>query len=166
MKSASAAFFLLLTFSVANAQAAPKLSLELGSMKVWLGMSKADVLSACAAVGYSAIDSKNGVYITSGKGENSHIYDVEFKKGLLSYASRSWASHDKDYLEAVIGVLKGFDGATCSISNQPMNKPESALERVLVICGDRSVMLISGTIGKDRVGDVIERIGWTTASGE
>lgn len=135
-------------------------SLELGPIKVWLGMSKADVLKASAAAGYGTMEDKdaNIIYlVTKGKAD-LRSYAVAFKAERLSFASRSWYSGG-DAFDAILGVTATFDGQNCGVSNQPVNTPDVKANRVLISCGSRSVMILKGTARDEHIADVIERIG-------
>lgn len=164
MRYAFFAFLLMLSLllhpAVPHTQEAA--SLEFGSITVWLGMSRAEVLKACAAAGYQTMDDKEHqiTYIFTNKSKvNFRAFSVAFKAERVTFASRSWYSGAKDGFEAVLGALAILDGQHCSVTHEPVNKPEVKADRVLVSCGVRSVLVLKGTAGSDQIADVIERIG-------
>jgi hypothetical protein len=152
-----------LTALTTVAQTRQKVTLELGSVTVWLGMPKADVLSACAAAGYRATEVKdNGdvfISITTGTARSDQVYAVKVRGGRVIYADREWYSSERDAWESVLGALATLDGKNCLLSHQPVNKPESQMNRVFLLCGPRSVLITNGKRNGVAVSDVWERIG-------
>lgn len=136
-------------------QSAQKVSLELGSVKVWLGMTRGEVLNACAAAKYKVLEDKSDDSLNI----ESNSYRVEFKSGRVSAARRSWLAGGKDGLEAVLGALATLDKQNCVVISGAENKPDVTMSRVSINCGARSVLILRGRIGRDGVEDVFEWIG-------
>lgn len=160
MKSLIAVLLIFTALTTAAAQTGQRVTLELGNVTVWLGMPKVDVLSACAAAGYTAIENKDdgSINILTGTTKAGRLYSVRFTAGRVSYAGRSWSSNGKDELDAVLGALATLDGKNCTVSHEPTNEPDTQLNRVLIVCGSRSVLIVTGKISGIAVADVFERI--------
>jgi len=128
---------------------ATKVSLDLGSVTVWLGMQETDALSAFQLAGYRVMrkPSEQMIFIVG----NSTTYSVAFRDGSLAYADREWPSSASDELGAVLKALTALasHGATsCSIVDNPLNQPDMSAIRVLIDCGARSVLLAKGKYGQ------------------
>lgn len=144
----------------------PKVSLELGSVDVWLGMLEDEALLKFQKAGYQVLPNSSTEVRKLIKNEN-HIYSVEFKNGRLTYAVREWYSSGTDEIDAVLGALSAMTshGAEeCSINHDTLSNPDESADRILIYCGERSVLLVkgkSGSLGKDTFVRVAERIGQT-----
>ena len=144
-----------------------RLSLQLGTVTVWLGMPKSEFMTAAKAAGYNVNDRPgldNEVLMTLESGrEITQLYPISFNKaGLLKYASRGWPDTNKSPYEAMLGALKSVDGQHCNISHEPLNTPQENLDRVLVYCDSgRSILITYGklSISPASFGAVDERIG-------
>jgi hypothetical protein len=139
----------------------PKVSIELGSVTVSLGMPRQEVVKRCASLGFKAIDAPNGITFLSG----DDMYKVEFRNDRLIYASREWffAKGELDAFQstmAALGVGADSDPSiTCTISHQPLTTPEMQINRVFIVCGNRSYLLIDGQMNGDKIHGVTESIG-------
>jgi hypothetical protein len=153
---------LLFTISanMPSQQSKPRVSLDLGSVNVWLGMSKAEVLNAVHKVGYRTIDelTDGKAMITSGDVGKGPYYTVKFTADRLSYAERSWFSDNQPF-DAVLGALSTVSGKSCDIQDDPKMTPEMNIRRIYIYCGERSILILKGTLGKNAMADVFERIG-------
>jgi hypothetical protein len=139
----------------------PRVSLELGSITVWLGMPRQEVINKCASAGFKSIEAPNGIRFVSG----DTMYTVEFKDDRLTYADREWyfANGELDAFQSTIAALGAIaddnSSLTCTISHQPLNTPEMQINRVFIVCGNRSYLLIDGTMNGKKIHGVTERIG-------
>jgi len=144
-----------------------RVSLQLGIVTVWLGMPKSEFMTAAKAAGYNVNDRPgldNQVLMTLESGrEITQLYTISFNKArLLKYASRVWPDTNQSPYEAMLGALKTVDGQHCNISHQPLNTPQSNLDRVLVDCDSGRSLLISYgklALSPTSFGAVDERIG-------
>ncbi len=123
----------------------PKVSLDLGSVTVWLGMQKTDALSAFQLAGYTVTGkpSEETMFVVG----NSTTYSVAFKRGRLSFAGREWLTSSSDELDAVLNALAALashGASSCAIAHQPLSSPDTSVDRVFVDCGERSVLLAKG----------------------
>jgi hypothetical protein len=137
-------------------------SIELGFVKVWLAMPKAQVLAAAKEVNYTVIDRKpTEITLLSGTGSNGHAYTVMFNKdGLLIYADRSWTSAKEPY-EGILGALKTVAGDYCHVTSEPLHEPDANLDRVFLQCSNgRTILIVHGkTTDIPDESEVYERIG-------
>ncbi len=150
----------------ALAQSTEKVSLDLGSVTVWLGMPRQEVVNKCTAAGYKQYppDDHQILFLDSG----NHEYTTQFKSGLLVYADREWytAKGDMDAFQTTMAAMgslvdKQKFPLSCMISHEPISKPGTHVNRLFVLCGKRSFLLIDGQfeITKGRIYGVTERIG-------
>jgi hypothetical protein len=98
-----------------------RVSMDLGSVTVWLGMSKAELTSTAKASGYNVGDrpglDNEMMMWRENNGQITQMYLLAFTKtGLLKYASRTWPDDNVNPYEAVLGALETIDGQT-AISN-------------------------------------------------
>jgi len=165
-----------------QAFAQTQISLDLGSVTVWLGMPKRDALDKLSSAGYKVEewgtskgvngplpDDKRLVVInkTSFPVEESwrNVYSVSFTAGHLTYADRSWFD-EKDPLASVVeafGALTDQGSRACTVTYSPISSPGSSAKRVWVTCGRRSVLILRGEYEyngrKNPHFEVSERIG-------
>jgi hypothetical protein len=100
--------------------------------------------------------------LLSGTGDNGHAYIIYFDKaGLLSYADRAWLSAKENPLASVLGALKTIQGQQCSILSEPLNTPDTNLERVFIRCSSgRTILILHGkTADFPNMDEIYERIG-------
>jgi hypothetical protein len=139
-------------------------SMELGSVTVWLGMPKQEVVRRCASAGYSAPDETNGrIFDTDDLKKvtaDSKVFIVKFKNGRLSFASRDWYSSKASEFGAVIGALEQFKDtrAGCSVVHDQDKSPDAEFERVFITCGLRTVLIKVGKVYGESFADVWEQI--------
>ncbi len=141
----------------AGAESQKQVSLDLGSITVWLGMPK-EVARKKIADAHYKISYEDAYSMIIGSGD----YQVGFKAGRLCFASRSWLRMDK--IDAVIGALGAAagdgEGSTCIVSHQPTSDPMHSTNRIFVQCGKRSVLIMKVKFnGNDETDEVSERIG-------
>ncbi len=140
-----------------------RISLDLGSVTVWLGMPQSDVLLQLQSAGYEV----------TGKGDSRTVLVgdspelIGFKNGRLEYATREWYTTGQDEMEVVIRALTDLashGGTSCSIVPGRMNTPGGSADEIFVVCGERSLMFVKGKAvvkgaGETPVVEVQERIG-------
>ena len=137
-----------------------KVSLELGSVTVWLGMPRQEVINKCASVGFKQlVQDRDRLRFQS----EDHMYTTEFKNGRLVYADRDWYSKKSgsDAFQSTIAALGtiGDKNTTCIISHAPVTDPDKMLNRVFIECGKRSFLLLENKTEGKAYYDVYERIG-------
>jgi hypothetical protein len=146
------------------AQASPqKVSLDLATVTVWLGMTRQEVVSKCASAGFSQLYAdKNSITFENG----DDGYWTGFKDDRLVFASREWYSSkgNLDAFQSTIAALAAVSDSesaplNCTIRHEPLNTPENQFNRVFINCGKRSFLLTEGTMNKKKVVGVSERIG-------
>lgn len=151
---------------VAEAQAVsqhPKVSIDLGSVTVWLGMTQTEALLQFQSAGYKMLG--DGTTARKDFQDGNQVYTVWFNNGKVVCAEREWYSSGKDEMDAVLGALAAIashGASSCSITHDTINEPEHSAKRILIECGQRSVLLMEGKIDSpDQILFVsaIERIG-------
>jgi hypothetical protein len=141
----------------------PRVSLELGSVTVWLGMSQTDALLQFQSAGYKVLG--DSTTARTNVQDGNHVYSIWFKGGKVICAEREWYSSGSDGMDAVLGALAAMasHGArSCSITHDTVNEPERSVERILIDCGQRSVYLAKGKISSTnevKFVSAFERIG-------
>lgn len=147
----------------------PRVSIDLGQVTVWLGMSQEDALAQFRGAGYKVL----GDSATAGASvqDGNHVYSVWFKGGKVICAEREWYSSGRDEMDAVLGALAAMashGGSSCSVMHDTSKEPDHSAERILIECGRRSVLLMKGKIDvtkeldpsqQMKLVDVFERIG-------
>lgn len=158
------AFFLAGSGLALNAQVkGEKTSLELGSVTVWLGMPRQEVVKRCASAGYSVTGPGDELEIRDSEKltTDSHIFKVVFKNDRVTYASRNWYESNASLFDAVLGALEqlGDVRGGCSVAHHQDKTPDKAFERVDITCGFRRVRIVSGKFGNgESVASVYEQI--------
>ena len=120
-----------------------KVSIDLGSVKVWLGMSQTDALLQFQSAGYKMLG--DGTTARKDFQYGDHVYTVWFRNGKVVCAERDWYTSDKDEMDAVLGALGAIashGAGSCSITHDTINEPDNSAERILIDCGQRSVLLM------------------------
>lgn len=155
------ALLLLILVVSAQPQSQPveRVSLEIDSQTVWLGMPKADVAKKFTDIGYKIVDSTDGtmVAVSDKKAHTFHITN-----GRLDFADVGWYQGDGDIINAVLGALGALADKTntpCLVEHQPISKPNQTVNRVFISCGERSVLILNGKLDGATMLDVSERIG-------
>ena len=133
-------------------------SLDVGSVTIWLGMTEDEAARKFRDAGYSVTRAADMLLV---KGTESHV--IWFKNGRLVFADQGWNTSDKTDVDAVIEALGDLaekaGNQSCMVVHSPLSSPNSSGNRVFVSCGERSVLIGKGTImGKPFV-DISERIG-------
>jgi len=150
----------------AFAQSAARISLDLGSLTVWLGEDKAIVKQQTEAAGMTFVpNGKSGsdqVSVISG----DRVYTLAFEGGKLVYADRNWPHDSSSSLPTVIdalGSLADHGAASCRIEHSPISSPDTKTNRIFITCGHRGVLLTYGSVVSDgktyNLNDVYETIG-------
>lgn len=160
------AMLLFTGLAASNAQTNPRVELELGGVTVWLGMPKALAEKQLTEAGYrlEAGAGTDFVIWQGGTEKQKRRYSVGFRGGKLSYADRDWFVTGQDPFEAVLAALGALsENATspCFIMHDPLSEPEQEMDRIVIQCGQRSVLLMLGTFraSGSKYVEVTERIG-------
>jgi len=153
---------LLLIFVVSaqpQSQPVERVSLEIDSQTVWLGMAKADVAKAFTDIGYKIVDSPDGTMIAL---SDKKAHTFHFTNSRLDFADVGWYEDDGNVIDAVLGALGSLADKTntpCLIEHEPISKPDQTVNRVFISCGERSVLILNGKLNGANTLDVSERIG-------
>ena len=133
--------------STVFAQVGNRVSLELGTVSVWLGMDKAAVKQQVEANGM-ILDQSNPTNVIVVDAHNSRIFTLQFEHDKLVYADRNWLRDESKALPSVMDALAALidKGATnCTIVHVPVSSPDTKMNRVVIDCGHRAIVLIYGT---------------------
>jgi hypothetical protein len=88
---------------------------------------------------------------------------LEFTKGALSYAERFWTVSDTDTVEQLFGAVSSLNNegfSQCSVTADTNNSPDIRAQRVWIMCGEKSVLVVRRTIvGGHSYDAVYERLG-------
>ena len=148
--------------STATAQPDNRVSLQLGSATVWLGMDKAAAkrnIEAAGIVFSDKLDSGgSGIAVDP---RSKQIFTLKFENDRLVFADRDWL-RESDVLPSIVDALTSLidQGASqCTVTHSPMSAPDKKVNRVLIDCGDRGLLLTYGTEGNFTTNMVSERIG-------
>ena len=87
---------------------------------------------------------------------------LQFTHGLLSYVGREWTTGDNDVAEALFGAMstlndEGF--SACTVTTDTKNSPSISAQRVWILCGAKSVLVVRRSFGGKSFGSVFERLG-------
>ena len=138
-----------------------RVTLEVGTVTVWLGMTKEEATKKFSGAGY--VVTNDGDKLLLRNGGDAHI--IWFRDdGRLAFANQGWNTTDKsDLLDAVMGALGSLaekvGSHPCSVIHSPISSPDSSSNRVFISCGERSVLFAKGTIVGQPFVEISERIG-------
>lgn len=154
-------------YALGKAQTSQRISLEVGTVNVWLGMEKEEVAKRFRDAGYKVIYSGDQLILKNG--DDAHLFWL--KGGRLVFADREWITTDKtDRIDAVIGALAELAAKTgdqsCAVVQSPLSSPSASSNRVFVSCGQRSVLIGKGSLMGHAYVTVSERIGDIPAKNE
>jgi hypothetical protein len=150
----------LCSFS-AFAQPAHRVSLQLGSATVWLGMDKLTARQTVEAAGMVFPDTQNsGGQVIAVDTVAKRIYTLKFESNKLVYAERNWLN-DSNALPSVMDALSSLidEGTNCTISHAPLSSPDMKMNRVFIDCGERGILLTYGSVNGMTNNTVEEIIG-------
>jgi hypothetical protein len=159
-------FFMSLTFLVvlvcirSDAQEqAP--SLEIGPVKVRLGMAKSDLQIKITGLGVVKTDEDSWT-VTNGRPGVEVYGNIQFTNGRVTYVGRSWLTKNSDAVEAILGSINSFNQeglTTCTILHEMISTPALAGERASIICGPKRLLIIKSKFEGRPFEDIIEQIG-------
>lgn len=159
MKRVILFLFIIITSAVAQSEAPA--SLDLGKLKVRLGMSKTELLSAAAKLGYKVDEDETSGYMTITNNEgDDFVYSAKFKEARLVYATRSWKDGQSDQWRALMGALSTVEHRTCRVFRSQKSKPGFNYNAYFLDCGEHGVYVEESAFGDGvRTTDVGEIIG-------
>jgi hypothetical protein len=161
----NALLLLTLCTSTVFAQVGNRVSLELGTVTVWLGMDKAAVKQQVEARGM-IFNPSNPTNVLVVDTQTKRVFTLQFEHDKLVYADRNWLRDESKALPSIMDALAALidQGATnCTIAHAPMSSPDTKMNRVFVNCGQRGILLTYGSenlAGQSYTDNAIsERIG-------
>ncbi len=164
MKRLLAMIFCLLAY-IAQAQSqTQKVTLELGSVTVWLGEPKQKIFADFADSGLVLDDAKDGmVFVHPPKDYFTGAYTMRFSADKLVFADRTWTVQGVEPIQAAVNAFASLasHGATQCTFSHDTKATEVGLnyDRVFVTCGQRSILLMNERYNRSEDGKVMERIG-------
>ena len=166
-RAAAICMLVLAGYALGKAQTSQRISLEVGSVNVWLGMEQEEAAKRFRDVGYEVMHSGDKLLLKNG--DDAHIFWL--KDGRLAFADREWITSDKsDKIDAVIGALAELatkaGNQSCAVVHSPLSSPDASSNRVFVSCGQRSVLIGKGSLMGRSYVTVSERIGGIPAKTE
>jgi hypothetical protein len=161
----------MLMHGASPTDAGNKITLQLGSVTVWLGMPNEEAISGLKNAGYSYLGKDGKLDWVWNKGDDNN-YWLGSASGRLVYAARDWQQRvgrsekperDAAVMKAVVGALKTLaksdSSQHCAVDLDSLSDPESSKERVFVRCGERSVQITVGEIYGSPMYTILDRIG-------
>jgi hypothetical protein len=139
----------LMTTYAQSAAGNAKVSLNLGSVTVWLGMPQSEVLLQFQSAGYRVTGEGNTRTVAIGDSPAM----IGFQDGRLKYATMEWYTYTpgQDEMDVVIRALTDLashGGAPCSIVPDRMNTPDGSANMIFVDCGEWSLMFVKGEVAE------------------
>ncbi|MGC1902326.1 MAG: hypothetical protein WA715_00735 [Candidatus Acidiferrum sp.] len=132
------AFSSILCAGQTSSEQSIKAFIEIGGVKLRLGMSKSEVAEKLVG---SAVTKINGDWWVLGKVSPS----LQFTDGRLSFADRTWSTTEDDIAESLFGVVNSFNAegySACKISADISSSPASMAQRVWIDCGEKTILVM------------------------
>lgn len=129
-----------------------RISLQLGTVTVWLGEDKGSVKQEAEAAGMSFVPAAKSESDRVSVVSSDRVYTLAFEGGKLVYADRNWVHEGSSNLPTVIdalGSLADQVAADCRIEHSPIYSPDTKTNRIFITCGQRGVLLTYGSIASE-----------------
>jgi len=155
---------------VGHAQTQPsqqlsKTAIEVGGAKLRLGMTRAQVAEKLVGREIKKIDDDDWMIGTVEELRASgDLPELQFTRGLLSYADRQWTTAQNDTAEALFGLVsslsdEGFSKCTIAADTHAETDIGLGSQRVWIVCGEKTVLVARQSIGGKSFSSVSERLG-------
>lgn len=167
--------YILALLTAFSCMAQNRVSLDVGSVTVWLGMPRSDAMKKLSEAGYKVIGDGDSLTVSS----SGNVQFLTFRNGGLIFANRVWGTSEYvDEAGAVMGALSALAEKTktnaCTVSHDPVSEPGISVGRIFINCGhiirtdgilavERSVMISVNGSGEKRTLGMTESIGQNTA---
>jgi hypothetical protein len=142
----------------ARPQQRSKVELEVGGVRLHLGMAKSEVVEKLAGRQYWKVNDDNWVV----SAPNDIGPSIQFTNGKLSFTERFWATNENDTGMALFGAVNSLnkDGfRTCDVAASVNTSPDITAHNVWISCGEKSVVVNRDTIGNHSYTTVHEVLG-------
>jgi hypothetical protein len=142
---------------VSSAQVKREMSrgiIEIAGTTLHLGMTKAEVAEKLA-----------GAEITKDKEDFWTIgiaSSLQFTNGRLSYARRNWPNYSNDIFEAFYGAVNHINDegySACRVTADSKLAPGETWQRVWIVCGDKTILIVRYSAGGKSFNMVDEMLG-------
>jgi hypothetical protein len=162
-KTALTALALIALCSILYAQqrSSPQLgkaAIDVHGTKLRLGMTKGEVTDKLAGNEITKDSEDNWNIARSGDLGPS----LQFTNGRLSYADRYWVTYDNDIAEALFGAVNSLNQegfSSCTVTADSKFDPGTTTQRVWILCGEKSILMIRRSLGGKSYNSVYERLG-------
>jgi hypothetical protein len=148
-----ALLLIVLCCAAAPAQTGDRISIELGTATVWLGMDRAAAKQQIEAAGMTFDESANSKgQVLAINAQSKRAFTLKFQDNRLVFAEREWLSNGSGGLPSVVDALAALadQGAVrCSILHAPVSDPDTKMDRIVIECGQRGVILTVGSARLD-----------------
>jgi hypothetical protein len=136
-------------------------NMQIGPINVHLGMTKGEVQNKIDGLSVLKADEDSWI-ITTGGPESEPYGNIQFTNGRITYASRSWLRRNSDAIEGFLGAINSFNKeglSTCTVLHDTISTPTITGERVSIICGEKSLLIIKSKFEGKPFEDITEQIG-------
>jgi hypothetical protein len=132
------AFSSILCARQTSSEQSSKAFIEVGSVRLRLGMSRSEVAEKLVGSAITKINEDSWVL-----GKNSP--SLQFTDGRLSFADRTWSTTEDDIAESLFGVVSSFNSegySACKITADTNSSPGSMAQRVWIDCGEKTILVM------------------------
>jgi hypothetical protein len=142
-------------------------SIEISGVRLHLGMTEAEVAKSYVGTQIARMSDEDWGIGRSGS--------VRFKNHILVFAGRSWLNSGEDQIDALFNVVSSLNKEgylSCKVASESVNVPVTdpdtgrildALsakgEKVWIVCGKKSVLIVKMKTGDRLYEDVMEQLG-------
>jgi hypothetical protein len=133
-------------------------TIEVGSTKLRLGMTKAQVEEKLS--GHDITKIQPNEWMVSSEKELGPT--LQFSNGQLTFADRYWTTSDNDIGEAFFGAAttlnqEGF--SACTLESGTKVSPDMTAHNVWINCGEKSILVTRHLMGGKSYNMVYEQLG-------
>ncbi len=153
---------------IGHAQASQQLSktaIKIEGATLRLGMTKAQVAEKLVGREITKINDDDWKIGTIEELRTSgDLPEVQFTRGLLSYADREWTTAQNDTAEALFGVVsslndEGYSKCTVTADTHADTDMGVSWQRVWIFCGEKTVVVARQSSGGKSFSSVSEQLG-------
>ena len=143
-----------------TSQMPERVSLEVWSVNVWLGMPMEEAIKKFRDLGYAIKATNDKVQVERGNKAKT----IWFKNDQLVFADQDWLTSEKtDGIDAILEALgtlaEKVKNQSCVIIRTPISSADPFSNSVVIVCGKRSFSITKRELMDQPVLCVTERIG-------
>jgi hypothetical protein len=131
------AFCSILYAQKTNSKQPSEAFIEIGSVKLRLGMSKSEVAEKLVGASITKLDEDN--WVIGGVSPS-----MQFTNGHLSFADRTWSATNDDIAESLFGVVSSFNSegySSCKVTANTNTSPNITHQNVWIDCGEKTILV-------------------------